>query len=583
MLTAGAPAHIDPCLLYLASHSQAPSCTPAEVQQVAVGTVNQLHFTAGDIFSTYSCLTRHHTVAHRWYHLTLNLLADASMGRDDDQDELADAGSPGSNVSDRETYATDFMEAAPGSPGTPYPNQVLHHPEPFHAQPMPHTHTVFQQAMHPQQGPHRAPHPHPLKPGHAIKFVSAPAVDCRPPQMLPAASNAAAVHQHLPAIVPDAAPALAAHRGMGYHRLQPVGSDGSAHTQHTRDAFSGGDSPLSRIPGLVNADQKDFQAFLQAAFTPLNSGVNRREDRPAAVEKVPEAVDTTGYHSRHAVPTPTPGSAAAAFSDHAAIAANRIASGLKSRKRPHIEAEQEPEAVSNSRDAKRKTLPTLPTAVDRFHAVRFCPVELRHSSGAAHITATRQYHEDQRVQQCQATHLTVDRVANPDRKRRKQRHTASPAADSVPSTPAATAAATIDIRTPTVPIPAGAVASSQAAAPTMGPPAAQAGCREGDVVWAKLGGDPWWPATVSNCLLLMHSQLLCFVSTACALQDWYKVCTLGLYDTWQAVSCCCLMLVCLTGLSSCQCAVTCDQGSLCCMQMLQSNLMYTQLHTHLRT
>ena len=238
---------------------------------------------------------------------------------------------------------------------------------------------------------------------------------------------------------------------------------------------------------MGNVDHTDFQAFLQAAFTPLNSGVNRREDRPAAVEKVAEAVDATGYHSRHAVPTPTPGSAAAAFSDHAAIAANRIASGLKSRKRPHIKAEQEPEAVSNSRDAKRKTLPTSPTAVDRFHAVRFCPVELRHSSGAAHITATRQYHEHQRVQQYQATHLTVDRVANPDRKRRKQRHTASPAASSVPHTAAASAAATMDIRTPTVPVPAGAVASSQAAAPTMGPPAAQAGYQEGDVVWAKLG------------------------------------------------------------------------------------------------
>ena len=104
MLSAGAPGVlIDPCLLYLksggvgnfASHSQAPSCTPTEGQQVAESTANHLQFSAGDIFSKYSCLTRRHTVAHQTYHLTRNLLADASMGRDDDQDELADAGSQG--------------------------------------------------------------------------------------------------------------------------------------------------------------------------------------------------------------------------------------------------------------------------------------------------------------------------------------------------------------------------------------------------------------------------------------------------------------------------------------------------------
>ena len=76
------------------------------------------------------------------------------------------------------------------------------------------------------------------------------------------------------------------------------------------------------------------------------------------------------------------------------------------------------------------------TTVNKPHVVEFHPVEVHHTSGAAHIRAARQY-EHQSVQQYQATHLSDDRVATPDRKRRKQRHTASPAAGSAPITAAA--------------------------------------------------------------------------------------------------------------------------------------------------
>ena len=465
-------------------------------------------------------------------HLTLDLLAEARTQGDDEGDdmELEDAGSPGSDVSDREAYAAELLEAALGSMEAPHPypthpNNPPHHPQPFHAQRMPPIQTVAQQAMHPQQGPSHAPGTHPLKLRQPIKFVSASAsADRYLPHMLPAASNAAAAHQHRP----DAAPASAAHLGLGYATLQPFDSNVSTATQYSS---SGGDSPLSRTSEV---DEAHFQAFLLSEVIPPTSGVNSRERRLAAMEKVPEAVDATEYHSRHAAvaQAPKPVSAAAAFSKHAAAAVARITKGLKSRKRPLIEAEQELEAVSNSRDVQRQTLFPSPTAENKPLAVRFYPMAVRHTSGAAHATAARHHYERQSVQQFQATHLTVDRVATPDRKRRKQRHTASPAASSVPNTAAATAAATMNFMpTATVPasIPAGAGASSQAAAPAMRPPAAQTGYQEGEIVWAKLGGDPWWPATVSQCLL-MQSLLLCIVSIAIAPQDRALTPGPGLHD-----------------------------------------------------
>ena len=85
---------------------------------------------------------------------------------------------------------------------------------------------------------------------------------------------------------------------------------------------------------------------------------------------------------------------------------------------------------------------------------------------------------------------------------------------------AASAASAMEYAMRTAPVPAsapaGAATSSQAAAPATAPcpqhrpgiPPSFAhttspscyGCQQGDVVWAKLGGDPWWPAAVSNCL-----------------------------------------------------------------------------------
>lgn len=66
------------------------------------------------------------------------------------------------------------------------------------------------------------------------------------------------------------------------------------------------------------------------------------------------------------------------------------------------------------------------TTVNKPYVVEIHPVDVHHTSGAAHMRAAGQY-EHQSVQQLQATHLSDDRVANPDRKRLKQRHTASPA------------------------------------------------------------------------------------------------------------------------------------------------------------
>lgn len=87
--------------------------------------------------------------------------------------------------------------------------------------------------------------------------------------------------------------------------------------------------------------------------------------------------------------------------------------GNASRKRSFIEVEQVREAVSDSRDAETKT---SPIAVNRAHAVRFYPVEVQHSSGAAHIRAARQCHKHRSVQQPQAARMSDDRVAMPDRK-----------------------------------------------------------------------------------------------------------------------------------------------------------------------
>lgn len=87
--------------------------------------------------------------------------------------------------------------------------------------------------------------------------------------------------------------------------------------------------------------------------------------------------------------------------------------GNASRKRSFIEAEQVREAVSDSRNAETKA---SPIAVDRAHAVRFYPVEVQHSSGAAHIRAARQCHEHRSAQQPQAARLSDDRVAMSDRK-----------------------------------------------------------------------------------------------------------------------------------------------------------------------
>lgn len=89
--------------------------------------------------------------------------------------ELEDAGSPGSDVSDREAYAAELLEAALGSMEAPHPYPTHPNNPPHHAQRMPPIQTSAQQALHPQQDPAHAPHTHPLKRRQPIKFVSASA------------------------------------------------------------------------------------------------------------------------------------------------------------------------------------------------------------------------------------------------------------------------------------------------------------------------------------------------------------------------------------------------------------------------
>lgn len=203
---------------------------------------------------------------------------------------------------------------------------------------------------------------------------------------------------------------------------------------------------------------------------------------------------------------------------------NLRVNGRKGRKRPMTTEEQVPEAVQHHDSRHTMTRPTAsPTAVNQPHAVFPHPHQLQQQSAAAHVRAGVQRHEHHEpVQQAQADALAPTRGGEPRRKRRKTAGIAFSAArltqPTALSTAAATQAAPAHFPMPDE-VPAAAAATAPAAASTAASAAATAAAsaaavaaqpwgsgmarpaevqyQQGDVVWAKLGSDPYWPARVS--------------------------------------------------------------------------------------
>ncbi len=190
--------------------------------------------------------------------------------------------------------------------------------------------------------------------------------------------------------------------------------------------------------------------------------------------------------------------------------------------------EQVPEAVLLHNSRHIMTTPAAsPRAVNQPHAVLPHPHQLQQHSAAAHFRAGVQHHEHHEpVQQAQADALSMARGEQPRRKRRKTAGIPFSAAHlSLPtalSTAAATQAASAYVPMPdevfaaaatTAPAAASTAASAaasaaavavQASVPGMARPA-ETHYQQGDVVWAKLGSHPYWPARVSPVSCIWYS------------------------------------------------------------------------------
>ncbi|DBA82731.1 TPA: hypothetical protein ACH3X1_006961 [Trebouxia sp. C0004] len=189
---------------------------------------------------------------------------------------------------------------------------------------------------------------------------------------------------------------------------------------------------------------------------------------------------------------------------------------------------QVPEAVLLHNSRHVMTTPDAsPTAVNQPHAVEPHPFQLQQHSAAGHFTAGVQHHEHEPVQQAQADALSVARGEEPRRKRRKTAGIPFSAArltlPTALSTAAATQAASAHIPVPHEVSAAAATAASAAAstaasaaastaavgaqtlAPGMARPA-EVHYQQGDVVWAKFAGDPYWPARVQKPTWQQHKD-----------------------------------------------------------------------------
>ena len=355
--------------------------------------------------------------------------------------------------------------------------------------------TSLQESTHAEQFSTHALHPPHVQPD----IVSTPASlsGSGSPDKAPGVSDADCQHQELMQ-TPDAA-LNDVHDDDWYDKLQPLESSDSESSHYSMED----DSPLSRLADPGCDHNMAFSA------TPLAPQVYSRAQVLNAVEKILEADVAPQLNSRYAQPVQDQvlQPPAVVHRQNVVSTMNRSVNGRKSRKRPTTTEEQAPEAVLLHNSSHVMTRPAAsPTAVNQPHAVLLHPHQLQQHSAAAHFRAGFQHHEP--VQQAQADALPLARGEQPRRKRRKTAGIPFSAARLTLPTALSIAAATqAALAHPPMPAPAAASTAASAAAftaaaaaqplvPGMARPA-EMNYQQGDVVWAKLGSDPYWPARVS--------------------------------------------------------------------------------------
>ncbi len=454
--------------------------------------------------------------------MTIALLADAdAMMADNSPHHGHDTGSPGSETSQQETFPAQFLNVEDWAAHMllDAPHQQLPLPPHHSVHPHPPSHQVPEHLNSPQEGLHaeesstHALHPPPVQPDN----FSTPASlsGNANPHKAPGIRDADCQHQELMQ-TPDAA--LDDGRDDDwYDMLQPL-QDSDSESSH----YSiGDDSPLSRLADSGCDHDMALDAALSSAATPPAHQDYSRKQALNAVEKVPEADVAPQHNSRYAEPAKeqVPPSPAVTYRQYVVTTMNRIVNGHKSRKRPMTTEEQVPEAVPPHNSRHVMTRPAAsPTAVNQSHAVLPHPRQLQQHSIAGHFRTGVQHCEREPVQQAQADALSVARGEEPRRKRRKTAGIPFSAAritlPTALSTAAATQAASAHFPLPDeVSAAAASTAAStaaftaavaiQASVPAM-TCAAEMHYQQGDVVWAKLGSDPYWPARVSlvSCIWL---------------------------------------------------------------------------------
>ncbi len=434
------------------------------------------------------------------------LLADAdAMMTDNDPHHAQDAsnfGSSGNETSQQEMFPAQFLTAEDWAAHIvldaplqqlPLPPHHSDHPNRSSHQTAEHL-TSLQEGTDAEQSSTHTPHPSPVQPDN----FSTNGTCSRHATTLkaPGVSHADCQRQELMQ-TPDAAMGDACDDDW-YDNLQSLDSCDSDCSHYS----IGNDSPLSRL-----ADSGyDHSMALNAVYS--------RAQILSAVEKIEEADVPAQLNYLYAEPVQeqVPQPPAVVHRQSIPKTKNPRVSGRKSRKRPMTTEEQVPEAVLPHNSRHIMTRPTAsPAAVNQPHAVVPHPHQLQQQSAAAHFRAGVQNHEHHEpVQQAQADVLSMDRGGEPRRKRRKAAGIPFSAARLTNPTAAATQAAPAHFPMPddlsaaaaaTAPAAASAAASAAAVAtqplvPGMARPA-EMQYQQGDVVWAKLGRDPYWPARVS--------------------------------------------------------------------------------------
>jgi len=440
-----------------------------------------------------------------------------------DGQDASNFGSPGSETSQQETFPNQFLTAEGWAAHIVLDAPLQQPPLPHHHSVHPHlpSHQASERPKSPQAGTHaeqpstHTPHPSPVQPDN----FSTSASRSRHANTLkaPDVSHADCQHQELMQ-TPGAAMDDAALKDDWYDKLQSLDSSDSDCSHYS----IGDESPLSILADSGYRLNTALVAALSATSPVLH--VSSRAEILAAVDNILEL--DVAAQLRHAQPAQEEvlQPPAVVHRQNIPKTRNPRVNGRKGRKRLMTTEEQVPEAVQHHDSRHTMTRPTAsPTAVNQPHAVFPHPHQLQQQSAAAHVRAGVQRHEHHEpVQQAQADALAPTRGGEPRRKRRKTAGIAFSAArlthPTALSTAAATQAAPAHFPMPDE-VPAAAAATAPAAASTAASAAATAAAsaaavaaqplgsgmarpaevqyQQGDVVWAKLGSDPYWPARVS--------------------------------------------------------------------------------------